>query len=508
MDGRLCGLRCCPAERMRGMYDLKGYLDKIENVIAKGPYKDSWESLSGYRVPDWYRKKKFGIFIHWGVYSVPAFGSEWYPRNMYIQDSREFKHHVETYGPHAEFGYKDFIPMFRAEKFDASQWADLFARAGAGYVVPVAEHHDGFQMYQSEISHWNAAEMGPGRDVLGELMKAFSEKGLVGGASSHRVEHWFFMGHGKEFESDICEPMERGDFYWPAMAESDHMNLSSEPVPAREFLEDWLVRTCEIIDKYQPKILYFDWWIQHSSLKPYLKKLAAYYYNRAAEWGTEVAINYKHDAFLFGTAVPDVERGQFADVKPYFWQTDTAIALNSWCYTDNNNYRPVEDIICDLVDIVSKNGCLLLNVGPRADGTIGEEDQAVLLGIGDWLKVNGEAVYDSGVWRKYGEGPTQVVEGQFSDGIKKNFTCEDFRFTTGNGFLYAIALKASEDGAYCIHSLAEQDASRQANFHGIIDEVKVLGFEGEVNWSRDEEGLKIRTAYKSSRPVVFRIKVD
>lgn len=147
------------------------------------------------------------------------------------------------------------------------------------------------------------------------------------------------MSHGKEFESDIKEPMERGDFYWPAMKEADHHDINSEPTPTKEFLEDWLVRTCEIIDRYHPQILYFDWWIQHASAKPYLKKLAAYYYNRAAEWGTGAVINYKHDAFLFGTAVPDVERGQFADVKPYLWQTDTAIALNSWCYTENNQFK-------------------------------------------------------------------------------------------------------------------------------------------------------------------------
>lgn len=314
------------------MYDMKQYLETIEEVIKGGPYQDTWESLSAYRVPDWYQNAGFGIFIHWGIYSVPAFGSEWYPRNMYIQGSAEFEHHVKTYGAHKDFGYKDFIPMFRGEHFDAEEWADLFEKAGAKYVVPVAEHHDGFQMYRSEISHWNAAEMGPKRDVLGELKASCEKRGMEVGASSHRIEHWFFMGNGKKFESDIKEPLERGDFYWPSMPDpdgGDMHNLFGKPEPTQEYLEDWLVRTCEIIDKYRPRILYFDWWIQHSACKPYLKKLAAYYYNRAAQWGIEVAINYKHDAFQFGCAVPDVERGQFADVKPYFWQTDTAIALNS-----------------------------------------------------------------------------------------------------------------------------------------------------------------------------------
>ncbi len=489
------------------MYDLRPYLEEIEKVIARGPYQDTWESLSRYQVPRWYRDAKFGIFIHWGAYSVPAFGNEWYPRNMYIQGSPEYEYHRKTYGDQKTFGYKDFIPLFRGERFDPDEWAALFQRAGARYVVPVAEHHDGFQMYRSEISHWNAYEMGPKRDVLGELAGSCHRRGMEMGASSHRVEHWFFMSHGREFDSDVRDPMRRGDLYWPAMPEPDTQDLWSKPEPSEEFLEDWLVRTRELVDRYRPKLIYFDWWVHHSAVRPYLRKFAAYYYNRAAQWGTDAVINYKHDAFLFGSAVPDVERGQFADMKPYFWQTDMAVALNSWGYTRKNQFRPAEDILCDLVDIVSKNGCLLLNVGPRADGTISDEDKNVLTGIGEWLSVNGEAVYGTGVWRKYGEGPTQIVEGQFSDGIKKNFTPADFRFTTAGDSLYAIALKCSEDGAYCIRSLGEQDASRQANFHGIIRDVRVLGCEEKPSWSRSPEGLHLRTSHRGKGPIVFKITI-
>lgn len=487
---------------------IKEYLAKIDSVIENGKYKDTWESLSQYRVPDWYKDSKFGIFIHWGVYSVPAFGSEWYSRNMYIQGSWEYNHHIETYGAHKDFGYKDFIPMFKAEKFSADEWCDLFKQAGAQYIVPVAEHHDGFQMYKSEVSHWNAYEMGPHKDIVGELSESAHRHGIINGASSHRVEHWFFMGHGREFESDITDDEKYGDFYYPAMPEPNHQDLFSKPTPTKEFLDDWLVRCCEIVDRFQPKIVYFDWWIQHSAVKPYLKKFAAYYYNRAEEWGGGV-INYKHDAFMFGCAVVDIERGQFADAKPFIWQTDTAVAKNSWCYTENNDYKSPREIICDLVDIVSKNGRLLLNIGPKADGTIPDEDRHILLEIGKWLSVNGEAIYGSAVWRYAAEGPTKVEEGQFADGNDKNYTSRDIRFTVNNGCLYATVLSYPENGEVCIESLREADASRLPLFHGIIKDVDVLGFSEKPEFKRDEKGLHIKTnTVKSEYPVVFKIKVD
>lgn len=485
------------------------YLNQIEEVIKKGKYKDNWNSLSEYGVPGWFQKGRFGIFIHWGPYAVPAFGSEWYPRNMYIEGSKEYEHHIKTYGEHKDFGYKDLIPMFKAEKFDANEWAELFLQSGARYVVPVAEHHDGFQMYKSRVSHWNAYEMGPKRDVLGELSVALEERSIEIGTSSHRVEHWFFLGHGRKFESDITDDVKEGHLYWPSMEEKNHHDLFSEPTPSKEFLEDWLVRCCEIVDDYKPKVFYFDWWIQHSAVKPYLKKFAAYYYNRSVEWGQGVVINYKHDAFMFGTAVVEIERGQFAHSKPFIWQADTSVAKNSWSYTKGNEYKTINEIICDLVDVVSKNGNFLLNIGPKADGSIPDEDRDILLGIGEWLKVNGEAIYNAKTYRLFGEGPTKIMEGQFSDGISKEFTSADIRFTMKGAYLYATILSYPEDGRICIRTLGEQDPSKLPVFHGIIKNVSILGFEESPKWSRDEYGLHINTKeVKSEYPVIFKIEMD
>ena len=454
-------------------------MDSKRVTVPDGPFQPTWASLEQYTVPDWYLDGKFGIFIHWGLYAVPAFGNEWYPRNMYQQGSKEFEHHVATCGPQTTFGYKDFIPLFTAEKFDPDQWANLFRRAGAKFVVPVAEHHDGFAMYDCGLSEWCAAKMGPKRDLVGELAAAVRRQWLVFGLSSHRAEHWWFFEGGMKFPSDVQDPRYAG-LYGPAQPK--------EMQPNQEFLDDWLARTCELVDKYEPQLVWFDWWIEEPAFRPYLQKFAAYYYNRAAQWGRGVAINYKNKAYPVQAAVYDVERGQLDDINPHFWQTDTAVARNSWGYISNPDYKTAEQIIGDLADIVSKNGALLLNIGPAPDGTIPEADEEILLDIGKWLWANDEAIYGSRPWKVFGEGPTQVVAGGFTDAKRQAFTAQDIRFTTRGGVLYAIVLAWPEDGDVTIRSLG----SNLRLYPREIGGVQLLGSKEPLKWSRGKAGLKVK----------------
>jgi alpha-L-fucosidase len=462
--------------------------------LAEGPFEPTWESLQDYQIPQWYQDAKFGIFIHWGPYAVAAFGNEWYPRNMYQQGTPEFEHHVATYGSQSRFGYKDLIAHFTAEKFDPDAWAGLFRQAGARFVVPVAEHHDGFAMYDSGLSDWCAAKMGPRRDLLGELAEAVRRQWLILGVSSHRAEHWWFYDGGTQFDSDVQDARYAG-LYGPAQPRNTQ--------PHEAFLDDWLARTCELVDKYGPQLVWFDWWIEEPAFAPYLQRFAAHYYNRGAQWGRGVAINYKHSAFPEGTAVYDVERGQLTDIRPLFWQTDTSISKNSWGYVQNQDHKTATSLLHDLVDIVSKNGALLLNIGPRPDGTIPEPEQEILLEMGRWLALHGEAIYGTRPWRVYGEGPTDVVGGSFADTKRQDFGPRDIRFTTRGDLLYAIVLGWPEGGEVVIQSLGTQ-----LKLYGrAIGQVEMLGVKEPLQWSQGVRGLRVRLPAErpSEHAVVLRI---
>ena len=448
-------------------------------------YHPEWPSLQQVGVPAWYRDGKFGIFIHWGPYAVPAFGGEWYPRQMYLEGSDEFRHHRETYGPQDVFGYKDFIPLFTGARFDPDAWAQLFAAAGARFVVPVAEHHDGFAMYETNLTRWNSVAMGPRRDVIGELSRAVRAHGMVFGLSSHRAEHWFFFNRGRLFPSDVQDPA-YADLYGPAQPEPPDWQLAdSVEAPDDAFLADWYARCVELVDRYQPQLFWFDWWILHQCFEPHLRRFAAYYYNRGLDWQKGVAINYKYEAFAPGSAVYDIERGQVTDIFPRFWQNDTSVATNSWGYTDAQDYKTPAHLIGDLIDVVSKNGALLLNIGPKADGTIPEHEQYLLREIGAWLRVNGAAIYDTTPWQIYGEGPTVVADGAFSDTKRTPFGPQDFRYTCNDRTVYAIVM--AWPGAQAILPALGRAAGRVK----AIRAVSLLGYDAAVEWERRDAALVV-----------------
>jgi alpha-L-fucosidase len=463
---------------------IEAALKTVDITAARGPFQPRWPSLETYRVPQWYEDAKFGIFIHWGVYAVPAFGNEWYPRNMYVENDPVFKHHVATYGPQLKFGYKDFIPLFKAEKYDPHAWAALFRNAGAKFVVPVAEHHDGFPLYDCSFTDWSAAKMGPRRDLIGDLAAAVRKQGLRFGASSHRAEHWWFFDGGMKFASDVKDPRYAG-LYGPARPRRLPGAQADNP-PDRAFLNDWLARTAEIVDKYTPDLLWFDWWIEQPVFEPYLQRFAAFYYNRGATWRRGgVAINYKNKAFPEKTAVLDIERGKLDSTRDMVWQTDTSISLKSWGYIDNDEFRSPDSLIDDLVDIVSKNGLLLLNIGPRPDGTIPEQAQKSLLEIGRWLQLNGEAIYGTRPWKVFGEGPTQVLKGGFTDRKQKPFTAGDIRFTRKGSTLYAILLEWP-GREITIKSLVPANLAGRR-----IASVALLGHKGALPWKPGPNGVTI-----------------
>lgn len=479
------------------------YLSRIDSVIEKGSFKDNWQSLSRHKTPDWYRQGRFGIFIHWGVYSVPAFGNEWYPRRMYDTLDPVYYHHVSKYGK--GFEYRQFIEMFDPERFNAAEWAELFQKSGARFVMPVCEHHDGIKMYGSDLNRWNMVDL-KGRDYIKELKAEAERRGITFLASNHRAEHFWFMNMARRNfpGSEVVTSEEYRDLYGPAYCPpTGHARKTDKEITATEdWLCDWLASACEMIDKLEPSAVYFDWWIQKAEFKPYLKKFLAYYYNRAEEWNKEVTVFYKVGAVMKGCATFDVERGQVAGILPEVWQNDTAIAKNSWGYTRNNRFKTAEEILCNMIEVVSKNGCFMLNVGPKADGSVCEEEKEVLLKIGAWLKINGEAIYGSSPCEVgFGEGRTGVA-GSFRERVK--FGKKDFRFTYKTGAIYVFQMKTEYRGSITVKKLAFSSE------HGIrytVKDVELLGSEQKVDFVHDEKGLHIRVRQKPDVPFPYCFKV-
>jgi alpha-L-fucosidase len=465
---------------------------EAEKQANDGPFRPDWGSLMKWQQPQWYKDAKFGIFIHWGVYSVPAAENEWYPRNMYRPSEGAYKNFRDHFAKGDESkGYKDLVPLFKAERFNAAEWAKVFKEAGAQYVVPVAEHHDGFSMYDSGLSDWTVVKMGPKRDTLGELAKAIRAEGLHFGLSSHRVEHNFFYDGGRAIRSDVNDP-KYASLYGPAhqwfeATDSNTTLLNDWTYVSEAWTRDWLARDTELVEKYKPEIVYFDWWIGQPGIRPAVAEFAAFYYNYAAAHGYTGVINFKDYALNWKAAVRDFERGQQDRIIADHWQTDTSISDKSWGYIEHDTFKSPEFLVHQLVDIVSKNGNLLLNFGPKSDGTIPDEIRTTLLEMGAWLKVNGEAIYGTTPWKTFGEGPTQVVAGAFHDTDTKPYTPADFRFTAKGNVIYAIGMACPADGKGVIHALGTSHDGASLP----VASVQLLGSTQNVTWTQTAEALEV-----------------
>lgn len=440
-----------------------------------GPVQPTWESLRDtYTPPAWFRQAKFGIFIHWGLYSIPAHANEWYERHMY-RDADGIAWHQREFGPQDQFGYKDLIPLFKPEKYHADEWIALFKRAGANYVVPVAEHHDGFPMYYSELTPWCAGRMGPKRDLTGELAAAARKQNFIFGLSSHRMEHAYFAYPAKGLKTDEFDPKYAG-FYGPPIDQPFNSGNNS-----KAFQLDWLARIQELVDKFEPQLLYMDNGVNPRAYDEVKLRAAAYLYNRAAERGYQTTLATKDDAYLYAT-VQDFEGTHHAPRWPFAgaWQCDTPIG-NSWGYIEGLKVASGLSLIQQFMSVASCGGNLLLNVSPKADGSIPEDQQASLHTLGDWLAKNGEAIYGSSAWIRPGEGPAvpAAPNGDWKGrstaildwpDVKSEpavaYTEADFRFTAKKGKLYAIGYKYPAAEA-SIRSLASAQAK--------IERVTLLG---------------------------------
>lgn len=477
--------------------NLNEQLLAIDIYISNSKFKDTWQSLAQYQVPNWYKQAKFGLFSHYGVYNVPQFGSEWYARNMYVEGSKSNLFHVQNYGPLDKFGYKDLIKDFKCSKFDSDQWMKIIKNSGARYYIPVAEHHDGFQMYESKISDDNAFKLGPKRDIILELAKAAKKNNIEFGVSSHRAEHFFFMSEAKKCKSDIIDP-NYGDMYWPSI---DEEIFGEDHEVTKLFLEDWLCRCCELVDLFEPKIVYFDWWIEMAPFMPYLRKFLAYFYNRSLEFHGEAGVvNYKHDAIPYLLAVRDMERGQFESVQNDYWQCCTSIATNSWSHTNQNVLKPVKQIIEVLVDVVSKNGNLLLNFCPHLDGFITKKEEEVLGQIGNWLKINGSGIYDTHPWKIFGEGDTNVLPGDFGEANALVYRTTDFRFTQRANSIFVFIMNPSNEKTFRIKEFGQR--RRNLKWHNDIENVILLeDASNKISYKRTEDYLEINFEKEMSNAV-------
>ena len=500
---------------------MKKFLTSVLSLIMAGTalaQNQKLESLSN-KTPEWFKDAKFGIYFHWGVYSVPEHSTEWYPRYIYFPWSEERKFHEKTYGPVAEFGYHKLVPLFTAEKFDAKEWVSLFKRAGARFAGPVAEHHDGFAMWDSECTPWNAMDMGPKKDILGEIAKEVKAQGMKLITTFHHARNLQRYSDPEVWKEEMGKHkpehkrFNRSHFpYYPGTDPASNDTLLQYMygnMPAELWYEKiWLGELKEVIDNYDPDIIWFDSWLQ---LIPenYRYQFCNYYLTKAKERGKEVVIVRKQDDLPLSVSIENLENSRKNEMSSRVWETDETISYGSWSYTTDLKIKPAAHLIHELIDIVSKNGVLLLNISPRASGEIPADQRKVLYEIGDWLKQNGEAIYETRPWYTYGEGPTIQPEGAFSNRElfdKLKYTSKDFRFTTKGNVVYILSLGEQKVGSTIkIKSFASSSLPEECS----VKNVSMLGFSGKIKWSLDGNGLTLDVPdVPNGVSVVFKVELN
>jgi alpha-L-fucosidase len=449
--------------------------------IAEGPFKPDMDSLKQYQCPEWFRDAKFGIWAHWGPQAVPMDG-DWYARGMYEPSNKHYKYHLDHYGHPSEFGYKDIIPLWKAEKWDPDRLMQLYKKAGAKYFVSMGTHHDNFFLWNSKLHKWNAVNMGPKRDVVGEWQKAAQKYGLKFGVSEHLGASftWFQSSH----RSDKTGPKAGVPYDGANPQWQDLYHFPAEPTDTGWYStnsiwhQQWYNEIRELVDNYHPDLLYTDGGVPFGN-KVGLSMIAHLFNSSAARNGGQVQIVYNCKQKSEGRWVEDLERGIMPKIDPYPWQTDTSIG--DWFYDRNWKFRPVSWVIHMLVDNVSKNGNLLLNIVQRPDGSLDPEVEDMLRQLATWSAIHGEAIYGTRPWQVYGESAVKVKGGHFGEDFKYN--ASEIRFTTKGATLYAIALGWPTDGKLLVRSLPEAA--------GKIDTLSLLGYNGKVDWQQTAEGLVV-----------------
>jgi alpha-L-fucosidase len=431
-------------------------------------YEPEWKSLARHKqAPEWFRDAKFGIYFHWGPYAVPAFGNEHYPRTMYghvsgkppkpkkaatkgigFQTYREHEFHIRTYGQPKDFEYHNLFPLFTAQSFNAEEWADLFFLAGAKFAGPVAMHHDGFAMWDSAVTPWNSLAIGPRRDVVGEMARAIRKRQMKFITTFHHAKvgraaeadpdkhRWHYLGRQKYLEREVPEK---------AISDDKRLEKLYGTMPWPEFLTMWKALLSEVIQHYEPDLIWFDSWLDRI---PEISRneFLAEYFNAAKDWNKDVVVTYKQEDLPADVGVVDYEKGRLDDLTNYAWLTDDTISAGpwtttgSWSYTEELDIKSAKVLLHTLIDIVSKNGNLLLNISPTADGTIPNEQRESLLGMGTWLRANGEAIYGTRPFRTYGEGPKRLTSSGHFVEMSGEYTSENIRFTQKGTTVFAIQL--------------------------------------------------------------------